>query len=275
MRVLNQKHFGIVSSHVLLAATTLVGVVSPARAAMDVEAEYTFFSQNETTVHSPEFGVQFTTGQLAFRGRWGFANSNGFFNNEEKTDDVVFFNPYFNVLHTFDIKILTLRLGVGASIPLSNPDRTNAINIARANIATRGGYNAFMYAPQTFGLTATAEAELNVGPIQVAGDITPIALFSTANVSSDADGVGFQAGAQAMLPLLGIAGIGLRIQTAVLPEAYASSDAQVAIEPFVEASIAGLLTAHAGLWMNLTEPYGFAFDSDGFYGLNFGLSLSL
>ena len=273
------KHPRFVTGPILSAAVLAGAVVqsSPASAGLELNATYTFFSQDNITFHSPEFGVELTNNNLTIRGQWGFASADlPQLISTDPTfdeDELIWFNPYISALHTLDLKLLKLRVGLGATLPVSMPDGST-IQFANINTAMRGGYNVFIYAPDTFSLVATAEAELKLGPLELEGDFSPFGLISVASESNEADGFGFQAGAQAYYSILSYLGIGFRIQGARLPENYANEDFQLGIEPFAVVNLSPV-QVRAGLWMNLTEPYGFSFDDEGIYGFNVGLAIKL
>lgn len=258
----------------------LSSAAAPAWAGIGASVNYTFFSQDENTIHSPEFGLEYTTGAYALGVQWGFATNDLSYDigtREITRSETIFFNPYITAIHALDLKLLTLKLGVGATIPVSDPDIDGSpVRFGALNSAIHGGYNLFMYAPQTFAFTGIAAAELSLGLLEVSADITPYGLISTGNKSRLADGFGFQGGAQAIFPIFPFLGAGLRVQTSVLPEEYTGGDAVepvVAVKPFINLDFINV-HAHAGLWLNVSDAFGFSFEEGGVYGVEFGLGLS-
>lgn len=199
---------------------------------------------------------------LALSLDWGLTAVNG---REAIGTGVEPLNPFLAAYATPAHGPLRLRLGLGVALPIAEARTENELNAYRSARALRGGWDPWLYRPDTFSLVVPVRAELAVGPpLLLAAEGAVFVLFGTAAGSGEQ--LGFQ-GALEATGRLGILDLGARLQAV----SETPDEAQVSVEPFARVHLGpvGLL---ARLTLNLDEPDGFAFDRGGIWGAHVGLA---
>ncbi len=180
-------------------------------------------------------------------------------------------NPYFGAVWGFDLRLVSLEIGVGLTLPVAGiPDGAEGVAAAEAFSAARGinGLADFwLYTPDSMALVVPMRAELDILIFEVHADLTLATVVSTGDDSTRQSAV--QVGVEALFNIPFI-GFGARIQSVWVPTANGDKQ-QLSIAPLVEVEL-GPIYARSMLLVNLDGPSGFSF-SDGtnkFWGWHVG-----
>lgn len=176
-------------------------------------------------------------------------------------------NPYIGVRLGSDSNDLTARAGAGVTLPLTNlyDEGLDDLFGYYYGIALHGAWDAHLLTPQTFAFVVPFDLQFRTSVFTVGGD-GAFAVIAFVPKEGDAGDpyIAMQLGAYgAFLPIPQLA-VGLRFQAVVLTDtdgsAITDDEGYLALAPFVRLDLEGFF-AEARLYMNLDEPFGFAFDT--------------
>ncbi len=186
-------------------------------------------------------------------------------------------NPFVGLRIGTDGEAFTARGGLGVTLPLTNAyDDTgfDVLALYLVGIGTHGVWDLELVTPQTVALMLTGDAQLRSSMFMAGGDAGFTTLFSVPRdgPAGDPDLVLKLGVYGAVTPIPQLA-VGLRFQMVTLINtggagARSGEEGYLALAPFVRVLL-GPAFAELRLWMNLDDPYGFAFDDGKVWSLAF------
>ncbi|MFW6051901.1 MAG: hypothetical protein ACODAU_12045 [Myxococcota bacterium] len=252
---LKRHHGGIAAEH-----TTYAGDLGGAQALLQSPLVGFWYAITEHFVMSADWGMAY------YRENAGGDASRTF----------RFGNPMVSGYYVGRFGSLKLYAGLGVAAPAAtlpdgpDPDTTLAARAYMSALATRGGWNSFLWIPEAASLVFPVRFEsAGVRHLLLAADAAmgvPIFLDGRGAglVFQTAGEVGYRSEHFS---------IGARMQLfwwALDDRPFIGDDmAQMSLEPFLRVDF-GRPFLHARLTMNLDEPFGFSFDDGGIWGLHLG-----
>jgi len=176
-------------------------------------------------------------------------------------------NPFVGLGHVLAPEGFRLTVGGGAAVPLAQDKKSDqydnlAFSYARASRAGREGW---LYTPHRLPIVAYANLEKKIERGPLVGADFAFALMPRIRGSSDALATTAQLGVWAAAALVDDSlRLGGRIDSVLL----ASDRVQMAFVPFLHVDTDGGALFRAELTVNLNDPYGFAFEEGGVWGLS-------
>lgn len=211
---------------------------------------------------------------------WGVTSTSMAPETGDSIDDFSMGNPYIAAHYALmDNAGIKATAGLGIGVPLASvPDATSLEDmddaLARlANLGTainmRGWQAMWLYAPDTMSVVIPVKARAKFKSGLRAGGELAFAAFIPTGDDEDADTeMGVDLAVEASFKA-GVVEPGLRLGMVYALTSDADDVTQMFAEPFVKADF-GAGFARVGFSMNIDEPAGFAFDDEGFWGLNIG-----
>ncbi|MBN1652821.1 MAG: hypothetical protein JXA30_03515 [Deltaproteobacteria bacterium] len=260
---------------VLLSTTT-----REARA-QSIGAELGFFTdsyegEGSWITLSPLFDLEIPiSDEWALAVEWGFFFSD--LNDDDASgeeDDSTFRtgNPFLGAVYSIMDNGIDLKVGCGLGLPLASHSAGGEMFPFVASmqaIGIRGMWNLWLWRSRTLGIVFPLQLILDELPLfNIRGEAAAAGLISVSDDESEDSDILFQLAGEAGLRL-GIAELGARLQLVWLPT-WDGDNAQTAVEPYVLFDLRPGFVRF-GLMMNLDKPLGFAFDSDGYWGVRLGV----
>ena len=182
-------------------------------------------------------------------------------------------NPLLRGFLTFDLPLVDLEVGLGATIPLASipdePDNTAEVAGLGYGAAMNGFADIWLYAPETFSLVADANLSFDLFFLEVRGDAAIAVMIPT---TSDRDTIfPVRLGVDALVGVFPFVSVGVRVQTVflILEDDNlvdgGGDQFQSSFAPIIELEL-GPVQAQAKLFVNIDGPGGFSFDSNRVWG---------
>ena len=254
----------------LLPLTAVALTFAPAMAmAAGAKASINYFSRNNATTVTPELDVNIPVGGFELEAAWAFSRTSV---DTPVLDASEFnpLNPYVGARYGLDLALFRLSAGVGLSFPVGRvTSAVDPVTLAH-NLGMGGGWNAFLYAPEQFGVVIPAKLDFNVPLLDLSAEGTFYYLLSTGDQSQSTPGL--QLAAEGAFPVFALIDLGLRMQFVYFDVTNGNGDlvdlseAHVSAEPFTQVKL-GPARVRLGFLLNITKPLGFSFDSGKAWGL--------
>ncbi len=175
-------------------------------------------------------------------------------------------NPFVGLGHVLAPQGFRLTLGGGVAAPLAQDKKSDRYDNVAFYYArgSRAGREGWLYTPNRLPvvLYANLEKDIEGGPL-VGADFA-FALMPRIRGSADTLATTAQLGVWAAALLADSVRLGGRIDTVLL----ASTRLQAALVPFLHVDTEGGALFRTELTVNLSDPYGFAFEDGGVWGLS-------
>lgn len=182
-------------------------------------------------------------------------------------------NPFVGAYYLVDLPALKFTIGGGVALPLASADNLLDAATLGTVLGANGGWNTWMYLPDTVSFIAPARVDVSlVGLVGAAAEAGIGVMVPTKSAGRQTD-FAYQLAGEAYLGL----GIepGLRVQYVHVPTAKSGvNDVAISVEPFVRLG-AGPVHLQAGITYNVTKPYGPSTDTGGIWGAHLGLTVTL
>lgn len=170
-------------------------------------------------------------------------------------------NPYVGASVGIESKSLTVRGSIGLTLPLTNAYDDGGVDVVNYGytLALHGAWDSHLIVPQSLSVPITGELQFRTPILLLGADGGLIPLFSVPQSGDAADpAVALQLGAFAAITPVPALAAGLRFQAVGL-FGNDREEGYLALVPFVRGEIgAGFIEGR--FYMNLDDPYGFAFD---------------
>ncbi len=229
----------------------------------------------EATVFSPLIEGYFGIGDsLAIDFAWGFGQATVSWNagpiaGEESEGGLVVGNPFFGASFVSRSRNGVLRVGGGATVPAVDAEGAGKTLAWQIAMAMRGLWDLWLWWPDRLTVVPSARYDGRSGSVEWAVEGAMGLMFYTGDGDQETE-VPLQVAGEIGARLSKALVLGGRLQTWFLPTGEDDQDnAQVAVEPFVRVEGEHVF-GFARFTINLDDPWGFAFDDDGVWGLRLG-----
>jgi hypothetical protein len=215
---------------------------------------------------SPLFGLEIPVAEdWAVAARWGLVFTD--WSPDVGSGDSTFRvgNPFVGAVYSLMDKSIKLTVGGGIGIPLASfPSDSEVASLSYLHAtAIRGFWDLWLWRSQTLGIVFPAQLVLDELPLVIIrGDAAGGALIAVGG--DEKSGLLLQLGGEAGLDL-SLIELGARLQLVWIPLDN-GDNAQTAVEPYIRLGVKPAYV-RLGLLINLDKPLGFAFDSDGYWGI--------
>ncbi len=210
---------------------------------------------------------------------WGVTNTSIAPGEGDSVDDFSMGNPFIAGHYAFmDNAGIKATAGLGIGIPLATLPEFDLNDPAESagrfsNLITamsmRGMQALWLYAPDTLSVVVPVKVQAKYKSGLRAGGELAFGAFIPTGDSDDAEtDMGLDLVVEASFKA-GVVEPGMRLGLNYGLSSDADDVTQMFVEPFVKADF-GAGFARIGFSMNIDEPAGFAFDDEGFWGLNVG-----
>ncbi len=255
MRIRQCAFTGLFLAQALVFSPHLASAAKSTGASVDIG----FFSKNDTSVLAPLFNLVVPLGTIAIEAQWGVF----FIDPQQETADSEFksLNPFVAAHYSLNLVAAELSVGAGVAVPIVDADGLSGIPLLM-----RGGWNAWLYRPDTLTIATPASLDFNIPAFDLRAE-GALMLGVPTKDGGDTD-FGFQLAGEVAIPAAVIIDLGARLQL-VSPD---FDEANLSIEPFAQLAL-GPLLARVGFLINLDSPNSFS--DGGVWGLRAGLGLSL
>jgi hypothetical protein len=235
---------------------------------------------------SPVLQARIPIGDLAFRGSGfeigadvGFLMVNPLSDpNDQLQNAVAVGNPFLSGHYVLATEALNFRLGAGIAIPLAGVSGDRGVSRAfgyENAIANRAGFDRWLWEPDRLGLVVPARVEGLVGRVLLGADGAVGALLWTGAGTQDTTYFGQLAG-EVGYQISNRSTLGLRFLGHWLPDVDVDDPSfAFALEPGFRTQLGNAGFLGLRLTLPVDEPYGFAFEEGGNWGLSvtFGTQL--
>jgi hypothetical protein len=230
--------------------------------AQSIGAELGLFGDSDSFTLSPLFNLQIPVAE-----DWAVAGEMGFIYTDTNSDNITIpGNLGLGVIYTITREIIDLSVGFDLGLPIASFPNNQAGYLAQNEaIAIRGMWDLWLWRDQTLSFVFPLKLVFEALPLlNIRGDAAAGGLVSVSKSKEEHSEFLLQLGGEAGL-VLGVIELGVRLQFVWLPT-QKRDNAQVALEPYALLKVKPAF-ARVGLMMNLTKPYGFAFDHDRYWGV--------
>lgn len=176
------------------------------------------------------------------------------------------FGSVFLGLHVHDARS---RWTLGVGLPNASSDGGELFIASLMH----GTQDIHLWSPDTLSLVGRLRNEFG-STITLAFDVAGMFLIPTADRAVRDEELVLQPAGELSVQVTPLTSIGTRLALVWVPTSDSADDAQLSLGPFIMSDFSGSLLS-LQLLMNLDEPYGFAFDEGGYWGLFLGLAGTL
>ncbi len=184
-------------------------------------------------------------------------------------------NPYVGARAGIDSNAFTARAGVGVTLPVTNlyDDGSTDFGAYGYGAALHGVWESWLLLPQTFAFVVPVDVQFRTSVFTVGADAAFAVLASVPKMGPSSDPyISLQLGGYGAFIPIPLLAVGLRFQAVLLSNTGgrglgSGDEGYLALVPFARLNLDGGFL-EARLYMNLDDPFGFAFDTGKVWSLS-------